>query len=482
MIIAISLMLLVYAAAIYKLSRLTRQEEVPLVFVAPGFTAHGFAARGEIKGGWIAFGSWALLLLLFSAIPSFALDYPSARILPYLAQLILTYFTISAIMLISPGESESDLHLSSASAEQVFTSNTSVSIQPTEALTPSRSSTPSVTSATPSESETQSEPSLNIIRRPSKAASKEAASDSTAADHLKKFDGLKPEASTEAENGGLQSSPISPDGVDSESNEVEGNQAEASQTASSIPSESSVSTKAESSKSSVGFLPFLKKRKQTPLPTPDAASNSTALNVPEAPTDVSLPASTSIEDAAKRIAATAAKRMVLPFSTEVYPQCLVGAEDEAALVPLFENPRLALALEPTPFPDGIRKLGSDFVAEAREKLPSIWIQPLHPDLSNRIWKQTERLEETSQVQAEKSIDAIKEAEAARQKLEHLNITLQDLQQANQVLNAKLLSMRNRSRSTTGQEFESMSLDQLNLEQEKLIYTLRKIDEERKKKK
>lgn len=170
------------------------------------------------------------------------------------------------------------------------------------------------------------------------------------------------------------------------------------------------------------------------------------------------------------------------FPLEDYPTCLVGAEDEAKIVALLENPRIVAVIKTTPFPPGIRELSTEYVEDARITIPSLWVQPLHPQIAPRIADQTRHLEQSAELQAEKSIEAIREVEENRAQMENMKIILKELQHANETLNNKLLSMRNRTRSTTGAEFTSMTIEQLVFEQEKLMFALRKVDEEKRRKK
>src|SRR5262249_26536503 len=146
------------------------------------------------------------------------------------------------------------------------------------------------------------------------------------------------------------------------------------------------------------------------------------------------------------------------------------------------NPKIVAVIKTTPFPQGIRELPTEFLDEARETIPSLWIQPLHPQIAPRIVEQTKNLEQSAEIQAGKAIEAIHEMEEIKAQMEHMKIILKDLQHANETLNNKLLSMRNRTRSTTGVEFANMTIEQLNIEQDKLMFALRKVDEERRRKK
>lgn len=165
------------------------------------------------------------------------------------------------------------------------------------------------------------------------------------------------------------------------------------------------------------------------------------------------------------------------FPDELYPFSIIGYHDEAALMPLLQHSTIAPNLQTTILGDGIRQMPTSFVIEARRALRQVWVQPLHPEVGKRIMAKVEELTASSHAQAAKSLDAIKEADHLRSHTQQLQANLQELQQSNEMLNSKLLSMRTRTRGASG-DFKKMSAEELDAERDRMMDALRRLDDER----
>lgn len=164
-----------------------------------------------------------------------------------------------------------------------------------------------------------------------------------------------------------------------------------------------------------------------------------------------------------------------------YPSCLAGVKDESELVPLLKHPELSSVAVATPF-GAVKEIPSELVGVAKECVPQLWVQPLHPELGKLILTQMKHLNETAQVQAEKSLDAQKKSAESKTLVAKLESSLADLQKSNEVLNNKLLSLRTRTRGASGGgDFGKMTRQELDVERDRLMDTLRKLDDERRRK-
>jgi hypothetical protein len=130
-----------------------------------------------------------------------------------------------------------------------------------------------------------------------------------------------------------------------------------------------------------------------------------------------------------------------------YPTSLIAQQDDSKLIPLFKNPEIGAHLADTPF-RATREIPASLVGKARQILPDLWVQPLHPQISKMIADQMTRLTETSHQQADKALISIKQTQQAQQQLEKMKTELVELQKTNETLNSKLLSLRSRTRTST----------------------------------
>ena len=176
-------------------------------------------------------------------------------------------------------------------------------------------------------------------------------------------------------------------------------------------------------------------------------------------------------------------RPYIAYPEEEYPSCLIGTEEESQLLPLLQHAEISPYISLTPFPGSIREIPSTLVKIVREYIPDVRIQPLHPLLGQDIAVHLQQLEETSTTQAEKALDANKESSDLQSQITQLRTTVSDLQKSNETLNNKLLSVRTRTRGAGGatQDFSKMSREELDSERDKLMDTLRKLDDERRRK-
>ncbi|MFH1066375.1 MAG: hypothetical protein V1746_00490 [bacterium] len=187
---------------------------------------------------------------------------------------------------------------------------------------------------------------------------------------------------------------------------------------------------------------------------------------------------------AERAVAQALDTAPLPFVVypeSEYPSCLAGVKEESEMMPLLRHPELSSATLPTSFQGAVREIPSELVALAKECVPQLWIQPLHPELGKAILVQMQHLNETAHIQAEKSLDAQKKAAEAKAQVTAMEASLAELQKSNETLNNKLLSLRTRTRGASGGDFNKMTRQELDVERDRLMDTLRKLDDERRRK-
>lgn len=178
-----------------------------------------------------------------------------------------------------------------------------------------------------------------------------------------------------------------------------------------------------------------------------------------------------------------APKPYIPYPEDEYGSCLIGANEEAELIPLLQHPEIAPNISMTPFPGPVREVASDFVRQVRELVPKIRVQPLHPELGKDIAIHIQQLEETATTQAEKALDANSAFQESKNQIAELENSLAELQKSNETLNNKLLSIRTRSRGAggAGGDFGKMTRQELDMERDRLMDTLRHLDDERRRK-
>lgn len=168
------------------------------------------------------------------------------------------------------------------------------------------------------------------------------------------------------------------------------------------------------------------------------------------------------------------------FPESDYPSCLIATAEESKLIPLLQHPEISMALSMTPFPGPIRELPTELIPAARKMIPDIHIMPLHPKIGFDLATHLQNLEETSTSQAEKALDATRKYDEFEAKIASLEETIAELQKSNETLNNKLLSVRTRARGVSS-DFTKMSKQELDVERDRLMDTLRRLDDERRRK-
>lgn len=181
-----------------------------------------------------------------------------------------------------------------------------------------------------------------------------------------------------------------------------------------------------------------------------------------------------------QIALANAPKPYVPFPEQDYPSCLIATKEEADLIPLLQHPEISLCISMTPFPGTIREVPTEALPMVRETSPEIKVQPLHPEIGLEISTHLQELEETSSSQAEKALEATRQFDEMKTKIGGLESTIADLQKSNETLNNKLLSVRTRARGATA-DFGQMTRQELDMERDRLMDTLRRLDDERRKK-
>ncbi|MFZ5805786.1 MAG: hypothetical protein ACOY3I_01070 [Verrucomicrobiota bacterium] len=168
------------------------------------------------------------------------------------------------------------------------------------------------------------------------------------------------------------------------------------------------------------------------------------------------------------------------FPQSDYASCLIATDDESKLVPLLQDPEVSIALSMTPFPGPVRELPTELVPAARKIIPTLQVMPLHPKIGLELSSYLQQLEETSTSQAEKALDATRAFDEFKVQIQSLENTIAELQKSNETLNNKLLSVRTRARGVSA-DFTKMSKQELDVERDRLMDTLRRLDDERRRK-
>lgn len=175
-----------------------------------------------------------------------------------------------------------------------------------------------------------------------------------------------------------------------------------------------------------------------------------------------------------------APKPLILFPEQDYPSCLVATREESELIPLLQHPEISLCISMTPFPGPVREVPTDMLQVVREVAPDIKVQPLHPEIGLDISTHLQQLEDTSTSQAEKALEATRQFSEMTTKISSLEAMIADLQKSNETLNNKILSVRTRARGATA-DFGQMTRPELDLERDRLMDTLRRLDDERRRK-